>query len=120
MNKEILALYRAYNEAIAKDDTVQLDKLIAPSFTLTHMTGYVQSRAAWLQELTQGTMHYFSSVEDHVEMVSADEGWRVRGQNRVVASIHGSGAHEWPLNSEMIVQKIAGQWQIMSVVVTTY
>lgn len=120
MNEEILNLYRAYNVAMAADDTVALDRLLAPGFTLTHMTGYVQPRAEWLGELQQGTMRYFSSAEDHVVVTAIGDGWRVVGQNRVVASIHGSGKNEWPLNTDMTVQRVAGELQIMGAVVTTY
>jgi len=120
MNEEILNLYRAYNVAMAADDTVVLDRLLAPDFTLTHMTGYVQPRAEWLGELQRGTMRYFSSVEDHVTVTAVGDGWRVIGQNRVVASIHGSGKNEWPLNTDMTVQRVDGELQIMGAVVTTY
>lgn len=120
MNTEILQLYRDYNVAMAADDTVALDHLLGPDFTLTHMTGVVQPRAEWLAELEQGTMHYFSSVEDHVTMQSTATGWQITGQNRVVASIHGGGKYEWPLNMVMAVAQIDGRWQILSAVVTTY
>lgn len=120
MNSEILQLYRNYNLAMAADDVTVLDKLLAPNFTLTHMTGYVQPRAEWLGEMQRGTMHYYSSVEDHVTMVELAAGWQVTGQNRVVASIHGSQRHEWPLNTVLTVHRQAGQWQIMRAVVTTY
>lgn len=120
MNEEILALYRAYNQAMAADDTVALDQLLAPSFTLTHMTGYVQPRAEWLKELRQGTMKYFASIEEHVDGQQTATGWHLVGQNRVTASIHGGGKYAWPLNTEMVIERVAGTWQIMSAVVTTY
>ncbi|WP_407888857.1 nuclear transport factor 2 family protein [Levilactobacillus sp. N40-8-2] len=120
MNEEILKLYRTYNVAMAADDTVALNRLLAPDFTLTHMTGYVQPRAEWLGELQRGTMRYFSSVEDHVDVTVTANGWRVVGQNRVVATIHGSSKNEWPLNTDMTVQRRNGTLQIMAAVVTTY
>lgn len=120
MNDEILQVYRDYNRAMAADDVTALASLLAPDFTLTHMTGYVQPRAEWLQEISAGTMHYFSSVEDHVRMTSTTTGWQVVGQNRVVASIHGSRQTEWPLNTVLRLEKVAGHWQIQSAVVTTY
>jgi len=42
---ELVTLYRNYNLAMAADNVDQLDQLLAPQFTLTHMTGYVQPRA---------------------------------------------------------------------------
>ncbi|WP_407888583.1 nuclear transport factor 2 family protein [Levilactobacillus sp. N40-8-2] len=120
MDEELRKLYRDYNTVMAADDTVRLDKLLAPDFTLTHMTGYVQPKGEWLQELGQGTMHYYSSVEDHVSLRETSRGWHIIGQSRVVASIHGSAKSEWPLNTDLYVQRVNGQWQIMSAVVTTY
>jgi len=120
MNDDILNLYRTFNIAMAANDIVALDQLLAPTFTLTHMTGYVQPRREWLHEIQQGTMHYFSSVEDHVTMIATATGWQVTGQNRVVASIHGSRQHEWPLNTVMTVEQVAGSWQVAAAVVTTY
>ncbi|WP_125582272.1 nuclear transport factor 2 family protein [Levilactobacillus cerevisiae] len=120
MNPELLTLYRKFNTAMAADDVAALEPLLAPDFTLTHMTGYVQPRAEWLQEIAQGTMHYFSSVEEHVAITAVATGWQITGENKVTASIHGSGRHEWPLHTVLRVQQVAGQWQIMSSVVTTY
>lgn len=120
MNQAVLKLYRQFNQAMAANDTNQLAELLAPSFTLTHMTGYEQPRAEWFREMDQGTMHYFSSTEEHVEMGAIADGWQVTGQNRVVAEIRGGGQYEWPLNTVLTVQKVASRWQIMTAVVTTY
>ncbi|WP_251946886.1 nuclear transport factor 2 family protein [Levilactobacillus brevis] len=120
MTEELIQLYRDYNAAMAANDTSVLAQLLAPEFTLAHMTGYVQPRAEWFQELEAGTMHYYSSVEDHVSVHEMVTGWQIVGQSRVVARIHGGSKSEWPLNTDLRVQRVADHWQIISAVVTTY
>lgn len=120
MKNELITLYRNYNVAMAADDVDQLDQLLAPQFTLTHMTGYVQPRAEWLAEIKAGQMAYFDSKEDQIAVVKTSNGWQLTGQSRVTASIHGSARHVWPLQTVMSIERIAGRLQIMTAVVTTY
>ncbi|MFC6202156.1 nuclear transport factor 2 family protein [Lactiplantibacillus nangangensis] len=120
MKNELITLYRNYNLAMAADNVDQLDQLLAPQFTLTHMTGYVQPRAEWLGEIKTGQMAYFDSQEDQIEVVKVGDGWRLTGQSRVTASIHGSARHAWPLRTVMSIQRLAGRLQIMTAIVTTY
>lgn len=121
MKNDPITLYRNFNVAMAADDVTALDKLLAPVFTLTHMTGYVQPRAEWLAQVADGQMHYFSSVEDEVkvESVTATE-WQVTGQNRVTAEINGGTRQVWPLKTVMLIEQVAGKLQIKQAIVTTY
>ncbi|WP_338211337.1 nuclear transport factor 2 family protein [Lactiplantibacillus paraxiangfangensis] len=75
MENELISVYRNYNLALAADDVDQLDQLLAPQFTLTHMTGYVQLRSEWLSEIKEGQMAYFDSQEDHVTVDKLSDGW---------------------------------------------
>ena len=121
MENSLIDLYRQFNIAMAADDVAALDKLLAPAFTLTHMTGYVQPRSEWLAQVANGQMHYFSSVEDQVkvEPVAAMQ-WQITGQNRVTAEINGGARQGWPLKTVMLIEQIAGKLQIVQAVVTTY
>jgi hypothetical protein len=53
-------------------DIEELNGLLAEDFTLTHMTGYVQSKAEWLEAIAAGRMRYHR-VET-VEATSSPEG----------------------------------------------
>ena len=118
---DVLTLYRQYNVAMAARDTATLDQLLAPDFTLTHMTGYQQPRAEWLAQIGDGTMGYVASKEHHVTVTGmADQTWRVVGQNFVTAAVYGGATQDWPLNTDMQVAMSNGQLQILSAVVTTF
>ncbi|VDG25127.1 nuclear transport factor 2 family protein [Lactiplantibacillus mudanjiangensis] len=120
-NKDVLALYRTYNQAMAARDVVTLNHLLTPSFTLTHMTGYQQSRAEWLSQIKDGTMGYQASKEHHVTIDQIDTAhWHLVGQNLVTASVYGGAVQDWPLTSEMQLAVVNGQLQILTAVVTTY
>ncbi|WP_053072695.1 nuclear transport factor 2 family protein [Lactiplantibacillus herbarum] len=112
--------YRQFNIAMAADDVHTLEELLAPSFTLTHMTGYVQPRTEWLNEVGNGQMHYFSSREETVAVKAVGDRWQVTGRNQVLASIHGGSKYKWGLNTVMMVGLVDGQLQVLSAVVTSY
>lgn len=46
--------------AMCHADTRTISKLLATDATLTHMTGYVQSKNEWLGEIQAGNMKYYS------------------------------------------------------------
>lgn len=54
----IRALHEAMREAMVASDVAELDSILADGFTLTHMTGYVQSKAEWLDAIESGEMQY--------------------------------------------------------------
>jgi 2C-methyl-D-erythritol 2,4-cyclodiphosphate synthase len=52
------ALHDALCEAMVAGDIGELDNILAEEFTLTHMTGYVQSKSEWLDAMDTGQMQY--------------------------------------------------------------
>ncbi len=105
---------------MAADDVSTLEKLLAPDFSLTHMTGYVQPREEWLAQVKNGQMHYFSSREESIEVTAIPNGWQVTGRNRVLADIHGGGKNEWGLNTVMPIGEVNGQIMALDAIVTPY
>jgi len=65
-------------------------------------------------------MAYFDSQADQIIVEETATGWKVTGQSRVTASIHGSVRHVWPLKTVLPIQRVVGQLQIMAAVVTKY
>jgi hypothetical protein len=47
-------------EAMVAEDVESLEDILAEGFTLTHMTGYLQPRAEWLDDITSRQMQYHS------------------------------------------------------------
>jgi hypothetical protein len=62
------ALHEAMCEAMVAGNLAELDSVLAENFTLTRMTGYVQSRSGWLDAMESGEMQYhrMETVDDTV------------------------------------------------------
>ena len=54
----VRALHDALCEAMVAGDVAELASILADEFTLTHMTGYVQSKSEWLDAIETGQMQY--------------------------------------------------------------
>lgn len=68
----IIELYRQENQAMVDKDIVKLNEILAPSMQLQHMTGYVQPKLEWIDQIQNGVMKYFSSVEENIKDVKVD------------------------------------------------
>ena len=110
---EIISLYRKENEAMVAKDVVTLNQILAPSMKLQHMTGYVQPKMEWIDQIQNGEMKYFESTEENIPDIKID-GNRASliGQNRVKASVWGGGIATWPLQMKMEFAKDDGKWII--------
>ena len=118
---EIISLYRKENEAMVAKDVVTLNQILAPSMKLQHMTGYVQPKMEWIDQIQNGEMKYFESTEENIPDIKID-GNRASliGQNRVKASVWGGGIATWPLQMKMEFAKDDGKWIITNQVASTY
>ena len=122
MDKEIIMqLYRDENTAMVKKDINRLNEILASSMTLTHMTGYVQPKLEWIDQIQNDEMQYLSSKEDNIKNIEIDGNKAsLVGQNRVQAKIWGGGVNTWPLQMKMYFEKKNGEWTITKQVASTY
>ena len=117
----IIELYRQENQAMVDKDIVKLNEILAPSMELRHMTGYQQPKLEWIDQIQNGEMKYFSSVEENIEDVKIDgNSASLVGQNKVKASVWGSGVATWPLQMKMEFTKNNGKWSIANQYASMY
>ncbi|KRN82122.1 hypothetical protein IV87_GL000499 [Pediococcus ethanolidurans] len=118
---QIIQLYREHNQYMVAGDVEQLGMLLDDNFQLTHMTGMVQSKQKWLEEIKTKQMQYFSSTEEAVTVnMKNSRQADLIGQSKVDASIHGS-RNTWPLQLTLHVEKIAAaDWKIMNIEAAMY
>ena len=119
--EQVVNLYRRENEAMVNKDIVTLNEILAPSMNLQHMTGYVQPKFEWIDQIQNGDMKYFSSKEENIkDVVITGNHASLIGQNRVQASVWGGATSTWPLQMKMEFFKDNGQWKITNQVASTY
>ena len=66
------AVHGAMCQAMVDADADALGQLLADDFTLTHMTGYRQLRAEWLQQVRDGRMSYHRMADAAVHVDASD------------------------------------------------
>lgn len=88
------AVWEVIRTAMVSADTDTLSDVLAESFTLTHMTGFVQSRADWLAAIQTADMQYHHIV--NVDVVASPDGDALTVRTRTDATIWG-GRGQWPL-----------------------
>ena len=113
--------WAAQREAMVEGDAESLGEELAPGFTLTHMTGYVQARHEWLREVASGSMAYHAihDVEVSVDTSAEDEGPVLTVRTRTDATIWGSRA-TWPLQLEIHFADSDGRWIASRTVASTW
>lgn len=85
------------------------------------MTGYVQPKLEWIDQIQNEEMKYYSSVEENIKDIQLDgDHASLVGQNQVKASIWGSGVSTWPLQIKMYFEKQNGRWLITKQVASTF
>lgn len=118
---QVIACYRKLYAAMVNQDTAALEQVLAPEMTLTHMTGYVQSRDEWISQVGDGQMRYYQAREDNIkDVVVTGEHASLTGQNQVQASIWGSSKNWWRLQLKATLAKRNGRWLITKQVASTY
>ncbi|OJV56723.1 MAG: hypothetical protein BGO38_11180 [Cellulomonas sp. 73-145] len=64
----VRAAYDRQREAMVRGDTAELDTLLGERFTLTHMTGYLQPKTDWLDDISSHQMQYHSIRDVDVDI----------------------------------------------------
>lgn len=119
--QKIIDLYRKENKAMVEKDIDTLNKILAPGMSLTHMTGYVQPKEEWLNQIQTEEMKYYSSKEDNIKDIKLESNRAsLIGQSQVKARIWGGGPSTWHLQMKMYYEKQDGNWFIVKQVASTY
>ena len=116
---QVLAVVRQLADLMIKRDTVAMNDILDKDYTLTHMTGYVQPKAEWFNEVMKESMKYYSAKEVHHSVTLNGNNASVTMQNLVDARIWGS-RNTWRLQQVMTFEKRNGTWIIMKSVASTF
>lgn len=116
---QILEVTRQLTELMIDKNTVAINKIVDADFTLTHITGYVQSKAEWFSEIESERMKYYSYKEVKTSVKIDGDKATFAGQNLLDARIWGT-RNNWSLQQTMQLEKRNGKWIILKSVATTF
>jgi hypothetical protein len=116
---QVLTATRELTDLMIDRDIMGLDKILDPHFTLTHITGYLQSKKEWLSEIESEQMKYYSYTEVKTSIEIEGDKAKFVGQNVLDARIWGM-RNSWRLQQTMQLEKRDGTWIILKSVATTF
>jgi hypothetical protein len=115
----IRANYDAQCRAMVDAAADELDVLLAADFTLTHMTGYEQSRNEWLDDVRSGRMRYHRMHDVEVSLVPDDTAPVLTARTVTEATIW--GAHgTWNLRLRIRYARVQGEWVAQQTIASTW
>ncbi|WP_449373111.1 nuclear transport factor 2 family protein [Arthrobacter psychrolactophilus] len=116
---DLAELHGSMFEAMVAGDVTQLGIILADDFTLTHMTGYVQAKAEWLDDIAAGAMRYHRM--ETVETTVSAEGDLAALTARTLtdATIWGSRA-TWQLTLRSWFEPRGNEWVIVRTIASTW
>jgi hypothetical protein len=116
---QVLEVTRQLTQLMIDKNTAAMNKILDAHFTLTHITGYLQSKAEWFSEIESERMKYYSFKEVNISIkIDGDKATFV-GQNLLDARIWGT-RNNWRLQQVMQLEKRNGKWIILKSVATTF
>ena len=118
-DEDITRNYLAQCDAMVGADVSELGSLLAPDFTLTHMTGYLQSRNEWLDDIVTGQMTYHSIRNVSIIPAIANESVALIGRSHTHATLWGAEG-TWPLQLSVEFARTPGGWIATRTVASTW
>ena len=122
-DEEICAqLYRDLCDASMRKDAYGIASVLADDYALVHMTGMRQSKRAYIEAVCDGTLNYYSTEHDSIDVKVASDGEHasICGRSRVNAVVFGGGRHTWHIQQDVTAIKRDGVWKLVESRASTY
>lgn len=116
----IKELYRDMYEGMTNKDRDTLERVLDDRFVLVHMTGMRQAKEAYISDIENGTLNYYSENPVNIEVTITGNTARLIGQSIVSAAVFGGGRHTWRLEQDIDLIKRSGHWLMTKSVAGTF
>ncbi|KQB41384.1 nuclear transport factor 2 family protein [Flavobacterium aquidurense] len=116
---QILRITRQLTDLMIEKNLAAMNKILDSHFTLTHITGYVQSKDEWFSEIESERMKYYAYTEVNTAVTIDNNNAVFVGQNLLDARIWGT-RNKWRLQQTMHLEKRNEKWVILKSVATTF
>lgn len=116
---QILGVTRLLTQLMIEKNTGEMSKIVDTNFTLTHITGYVQSKEEWFAEIESERMKYYSYEEIQTSVKIEGNKATFVGKNVLDARIWGS-RNTWRLQQNMELEKRSDKWVIIKSVASIF
>jgi hypothetical protein len=116
---QIIAVTDSVIQYMIEKNLDGLQSILDKDFTLTHITGYVQSRKEWLSEIeTEGMKYYSAKKIKHEIKINSNEA--VSTFQHLLDARIWSLRNTWRLQQKMKLEKQNNQWIVINSIASTF
>ena len=93
-------------------DFDKLDEILNDNYTLTHMSGKIQTKHEYINEIMDGTLNYYKSTINNPSITIIEKTKAIfKADVTLDAKVYGIKG-TWTLHSEQTMEKINDTWHI--------
>lgn len=109
MKEEALNRYKNMQQAMVDANIELLDEIILDGTTFKHMSGKVQTKEEYLDDIRSGVLDYQAyTIEDETITIDGDDAY-IEAKVTLTANAYGSQG-SWPFNVNAHMKRIDGIW----------
>ena len=109
---EVIIAFRNHVDALIRKDRGTIEAFLAPSFQLIHITGKVQPKNEFVNEVMGGALNYYQSRLVNPQVEVNNNFARMVVDVEFDAMIYGMRGN-WTLHSKNTFQKVNNQWYFL-------
>ncbi len=110
--EEVLERFIEFQEAMIEKDPDMLNEILNDNYTLTHMSGKIQTKQEYIDEIMDGTLNYYKSTIDNPEIKIIENTKAIFKANVTLEAKVYAIKGTWTLHSEQTMKKINDKWHI--------
>ena len=108
---EVLERFKEFQQAMIDKDESALNNIMDESYTLTHMSGKIQTKQEYIIDIIGGVLNYYHSTIKEPKIIVNDIYARLTADVELDAKVYGIKGR-WTLNTNITMKKINGKWYL--------
>ena len=109
---QVLERFKEFQQAMIDKDESILNEIMDDNYTLTHMSGKVQSKQEYIQEITNGVLNYYhSTIMEPTITITDDRHAKLTADVKLDAKVYGIKGN-WTLKTNVTMKKIDDVWYL--------
>ena len=107
---EVLNKFKEFQQAMIDKDAKTLNSIMSEDYTLTHMSGKIQTKQEYIKDIIDGVLNYYHSTIINPNIVILEDKYaKLNADVELDAKVYGIKG-TWTLNTEILMEKIENIW----------
>ena len=107
---EVLNKFKEFQQAMIDKDAKTLNSIMSEDYTLTHMSGKIQTKQEYIKDIIDGVLNYYHSTIINPNIVILEDKYaKLNADVELDAKVYGIKG-TWTLNTEILMEKNENIW----------